>query len=342
MAMTPSRSALAPLLGCAAVLVASSLAAASLQSGSDDASSLSAAMATRANALLAAFDEARASHARSGHDDPERSQWAFGPVQREGVALGAMSDEHRKALDALLDTALSAEGMRVWGEVRAQEVELHRLESKPGRPATHRDPNLYWVRVYGTPGADQRWSWRVEGHHFALHVDCKPGRTPSVTPFFVGANPLFVEGEDGKESLGVGLFGTMNERYRALRGALGDGVGAGPDPRPADVRMAPGKDDLPPADGVALGDVALDARVKTLSLLDHYLALLEPALRTPYAIDPERSSKVHFAHWGGADLREARAWAVRAPRFAFEVLTTEGPHHVHALLRDPERDFGGK
>ena len=30
------------------------------------------------------------------------------------------------------------------------------------------------------------------------------------------------------------------------------------------------------------------------------------------------------------------------PRFALELFTTDGPNHVHAVLRDVDRDFGGE
>ena len=49
-----------------------------------------------------------------------------------------------------------------------------------------------------------------------------------------------------------------------------------------------------------------------------------------------------FAHWGAASVRGERAWALVTESFALELATTTGKSHVHALLRDPGRDFGGE
>ncbi|MEM9381371.1 MAG: DUF3500 domain-containing protein [Planctomycetota bacterium] len=321
------------VLGCTAVLIASAVAS----RGELRPRTVGEAMAARADALLDALAD-RADAARAAHDDPERTQWAFGPVRREGVSLGGLTEGQMQRLEDLLDTALSESGLAAWREVRAQEIELRRRESTPERVAVHRDPDLYWVRVYGVPSATSRWSWRFEGHHFALHVDCRPGEAPSVTPFFVGANPLFLEGEGGEESIGVALFESLNERYGGVRVE----TGANDRRRPGDVRMAPGSDALPPTGGVALARLDAEQRAAVLSLLTTYLDLLDPDLRAPYGLRPDTDVNVCFERWGGSGLREPRAWCLRTPRFALELVTTDGPHHVHVLLRDAERDFGGR
>ncbi|MEM6572078.1 MAG: DUF3500 domain-containing protein [Planctomycetota bacterium] len=322
-----------PVLGCTAVLIASAVA--SRQEPRPR--TMQATMAEAALALLESLDD-RSDAATAAFDDAERTEWAFGPVRREGVSLKGLSKDQLGRLDDLLDTALSDAGIAAWREVRAQEIELRERESTPERVATHRDPELYWVRVYGVPTETSRWSWRVEGHHFALHVDCRPGAAPSVTPFFVGANPLFIEVGGGSEGIGVHLFERLNQRYAALDA----GIGTTDEARPADVRMAPGKDALPAEDGVSLERLETGDRERVLSLLSTYAALLDPALREPYALGTDAADDVSFVRWGATELRAPRAWCLRTPRYALELVTTDGPHHVHVLLRDVERDFGGR
>ena len=46
--------------------------------------------------------------------------------------------------------------------------------------------------------------------------------------------------------------------------------------------MGPGRDELPPADGVRLADLEPAVRAKLGGLLTAYLSMLDPALRTPY------------------------------------------------------------
>lgn len=330
---------LLPAAGCLAVLLVSSAFALRPSAASNGPADQ---MARRATALLDALSDEQSIEAHTLHSDPERTQWAFGPVQREGVTIGALDEAQVKALEQLLDTALSDAGMTMWRQVQQLEAELRRLESTPERIATHRDPDLYWLRVYGKPGTDQRWSWRFEGHHLALHVDCRPDRTPSVTPFFVGARPVLGEDKDGAPSSTVDVFGALNRGYRAAVELGGGALPESDQPRPRDIRMGPGNRALPAADGVPFADLKPELRASVTGLLTTYLALLDEPLRSPYAFEPERAAVVRFMRWGGSDLDGARAWTLLTPRFALELFTTESPDHVHAVLRDVDRDFGGK
>lgn len=327
-------------LGCGCVLAA---AAALAQSGDErENETVSGRMAERTAAFLAGLAEPSRAEAVTEFEDAERRTWAFGPVRREGVALGDLSKDDMARLEALLDTVLTDAGMQTWREIRELEDVLRALESRPGRPAEHRDPDLYWLRVYGTPSEDARWSWRFEGHHVAIHVTCAPGAKPTITPFFLGANPLFTEEDDDPA---VALFTDLRARADAVIESLGD-LSATPDEpkRPGDVRMAPGRDDLPPPDGVDVRSADEATQEEVRALLDAYLALLEPELRT-FDADSALASTgdvgLHFAHWGGTTVRDDRAWALRGPTFSLELVTTSGPHHVHVLLRDETADFGG-
>ena len=333
-----------PAAGCFAIALLSAAAARVEPSAPD---SVADKMAQKAQAMLAALPGDLSARATTAHADPERTQWAFGPVQRAGLAIGALDVGQVKALEALLDTALSAEGMTMWRQVRQLERELRRLESTPERVAAHRDPDLYWLRVYGDPDPAQRWSWRFEGHHLALHVDCRPGRTPSITPLFVGASPGITAGQearaDGEEiEATVDVLGALNQAYQAALELGGDTFPGSETPRPRDIRMGPGGDTLPAKDGVSLADLSPEVRDQLTTLLTTYLELVDEPLRAPYHFDPQRASAVRFMRWGEGGLDGARAWTLLTPRFALELFTTEGPNHVHTVLRDIDRDFGGK
>jgi hypothetical protein len=60
----------------------------------------------------------------------------------------------------------------------------------PGRAAPNRgrDPLLYFVSVFGDPGAGS-WGWRVSGHHLALNYTIVGGRHVTAGPMFLGARP---------------------------------------------------------------------------------------------------------------------------------------------------------
>jgi len=60
----------------------------------------------------------------------------------------------------------------------------------PGRatPNRGRDPQLYFVSIFGEPGGPN-WGWRVGGHHLAISYTIVNGIIASPTPLFFGANP---------------------------------------------------------------------------------------------------------------------------------------------------------
>ena len=51
-----------------------------------------------------------------------------------------------------------------------------------------RDPANYFVAVFGTPGDESGWSWRIGGHHLSLHYTVRDGLVYP-TPAFFGAEP---------------------------------------------------------------------------------------------------------------------------------------------------------
>lgn len=309
------------------------------------------AMATYANGFLSQLSERGRNLATTSFDEPERRTWAFGPVRREGIKLDELALKDLALLEALLDSALSDLGMQAWHQVRDLETVLRKLESTPDKVATHRDPNLYWLRVYGDPNPRNTWSWRFEGHHFALHVTCKPGITPTITPFFLGASPLMGPGRgaNGKTAR-VAAFRALNDALQGLVATLDEEAAAkvqpalsdaGPKERPADIRMGPGQPKLPQPSGPTLAELPPEAAAGIKALLQVYLGLLDPELR-PIHIENLDPATVHFSRWGSTELDGARTWSILGETFAFELATTTGPEHVHALLRDVTHDFGGK
>ena len=183
------------------------------------------------------------------------------------------------------------------------EEVLRERESRPGRPATHRDPDLYWLRVYGTPAEGADWSWRFEGHHIALHVTCRAGALPTVTPFFIGASPLL----DARDrDVTVAAFERLRSAADDLLEAIGETAGEmSPGKRPADIRMGPGKWDLPPRDGLDVKGFSESQLAAARALLDRYLELLDEPLRQ-HSLRPA-DEDVTFAHWGAASVQIGRA-----------------------------------
>lgn len=86
---------------------------------------------------------------------PPRICWA------RSMPPKAMTPAQRDAAFALLKTGLSASGFSRAETIRGLENVLREAEK-----SDRRDPELYFVTVFGSPD-DATWAWRYEGHHLA-------------------------------------------------------------------------------------------------------------------------------------------------------------------------------
>ena len=83
-----------------------------------------------------------------------------------------------------------------------------------------RDPELYWLMLFGSPSREKPWGWRVEGHHLSLNFSAVTSELIATTPAFMGSNPAEVR--DGAHA-GLRILGAEEELARALLGSLDDG-----------------------------------------------------------------------------------------------------------------------
>ncbi|RMG70539.1 MAG: DUF3500 domain-containing protein, partial [Bacteroidetes bacterium] len=123
-------------------------------------------------------------------DAEERKNWNYLPLkdQRKGVPIEEMDAPQREAVFALLETALSDLGAQKVHEIMALERVLHQLEGR-GTDDRYRNPEAYFLTIFGQPGDEAPWGWRYEGHHISLNFSAVSGQGLSVTPAFLGSNP---------------------------------------------------------------------------------------------------------------------------------------------------------
>jgi hypothetical protein len=175
-------------ISCLGVLLLAHLSVPSARSDEREAE-----MARAARALLAVLDDAQRQEISIPFADAERMNWHFVPREREGLALGALSDAQRAAARTLLASALGPRGLEKVDGVIALESVLRELESSPGRPADMRDPAQYFLSIFGAPGSPEPWGWRLEGHHLSLNFTSVTDELVASTPLFFGASPARVE-----------------------------------------------------------------------------------------------------------------------------------------------------
>lgn len=58
--------------------------------------------------------------------------------------------------------------------------------------AAVRDPELYFLTLFGTPDAKGTWGSRFEGHHLSVNYTIVDGRGVTAAPTFLGSNPYEV------------------------------------------------------------------------------------------------------------------------------------------------------
>src|SRR5690606_680069 len=119
--------------------------------------------------LLDVLGPELAARATFAFDSEHRLDWHYVPRERPGVALGELDADARRALHVLLQAALTSRGyLEVTGIVELEGI-LQALQSRPNRPAAHRDPGLYTLAFHGVPDAHEPWAFRLEGHHLSLN-----------------------------------------------------------------------------------------------------------------------------------------------------------------------------
>src|SRR5690606_32917299 len=144
-------------------------------------------MQAQAKHFLAALDDAKREKATFAFDDDERFNWHFTPVDRQGLPYRELSRGERRLADRLLASALSRDGLdKAFGIMFLDQI----LFEREGRDI--RDPDRYFVSIFGEPGAEGAWGWRIEGHHLSLNFTLQDGRLVSTSPAFMGSNPATV------------------------------------------------------------------------------------------------------------------------------------------------------
>src|SRR5262245_22890880 len=178
-------------------------------------------MADAATHFLAALSPEQKAKATFELKDDERLNWHFIPKARKGLPLKEMTPAQRHLAHALLNTALSQRGYMKASTIMSLEQILADIEQGKG-PV--RDPDLYFVSIFGKPGAKETWAWRWEGHHLALNFSLVEGDKISLTPSFMGSNPAEVRtGQrsglrvlQGEEDLARNLVRSLDDKQRQV------------------------------------------------------------------------------------------------------------------------------
>jgi hypothetical protein len=127
--------------------------------------------------------------------DPRRADWDFIPKpDRTGIPLAQLQGHQRTLAHTLLKSGLSLRGYSQVLAVMTTENLLREMEVIDREfgvlAGEFRNPDAYWFTVFGRPGFEDSWGWRVIGHHLSLSFTIVAQRYLTVTPLAMGAMPI--------------------------------------------------------------------------------------------------------------------------------------------------------
>jgi hypothetical protein len=296
-------------------------------------------MTRAATALLGALSSDQRAKVAFAYDNAERLNWHFIPRERLGLPLREMTAPQRALAMRLLETALSQRGYLTATTIIDLENALREMG---GDPVT-RDPERYFVSIFGTPGTAP-WGWRFEGHHLSLNFTIASGSVLSWAPSFFGSNPAHVRTGTrqgvralaAEEDAGRELVASLDSAQRARAIIATDA------PRDIVTGNSLSVSPLSPA-GIAITELRPAQAATLRRLIETYLSKMADDLATPRRAALERSdlSRVTFAWAGELAAGRPHYYRVQGSTFLIEFDNTQNnANHVHSVWRDFGGEFG--
>lgn len=302
---------------------------------------LNARLVTATNAFVASLDASQREQAQYSFADDERLNWHFIPRPRNGIPLKSLNAAQRELAMGLVEAFLGDKGFAKSEQIRGLENVLAAIEVN-GRFV--RDPELYYLTVFGTPGPDSDWAFRYEGHHQAFNWTFVGGQGIASTPQFFGSNPAEVR--EGPQ-LGLRVLATEEDLARELvtslnadqaRRAILEGQA------PNDIYTGANKEVSPlEASGIRYATLNGAQQGLLMQLIEEVAAtqdarIAEQRLATIRAAGVDH---IQFAWIGSTERGDPHYYRIQGQGFLIEYDNTQNEaNHIHLVWRDFDGDFG--
>ena len=270
----------------------------------------------------------------------ERFNWAYIPKPRKGLPFKEMTPSQRPLAVALLNSGLSHRGFLQASTIISLEEVLRKLEKdNPGR-----DSELYYVSLFGQPGATNAWGWRLEGHHLSLNFTIADGHVAAQSPSFFGSNPADVQ-EGPRQGLRVlGAEEDLGRHFVKSLTTEQQATATISKTASADILTSNSRTALPlsPA-GLGFPELDTKQKVALQELVRFYADRFRAELAQSDLAKIERAGwdKVSFAWAGGLEKGQGHYYRVQGPTFVLEYDNTQNnANHIHTVWRDFMNDFG--
>lgn len=315
------------------------------------AQSPAAKMAEAASKFLTALPPDLKKKATYPFDSDERTRWNFVPLQdrdkrptRKGVRFEELTDAQKTDALELLRAGLGIKGFEQATAIMSLETILADLE-KNGQNV--RNPNWYFVTVFGDPSSTGKWGWRVEGHHLSVNFTLDRGQVESPTPLFFGANPAEIMSGPRK---GFRTLPGVDDYAKELIAALdADQQKVARQPKEFPEVVANTKAPVGTPVGLPAGKMTAAQKAVLWKLLEEYANRLPPDLAAAELkrVRDAGVDRVHFAYCV-EDQKPGKphTYRVQGPTFVIEFLDIQADsannpaNHIHSVWRRLPADFG--
>ena len=292
--------------------------------------------------FIAEFSEGERSKFMYSFDDIYRERWHYLPATswtRPGIGLIDMTEAQKTKAFLMLRAYLSESGYEKTLATIDLELVLAELENNPVR----RDPEKYYISIYGNPGEDHMWSWRFEGHHVALHFTTVDGEL-SLSPRFFGANPGIVKSGSKKgleslkieENLGLELVNSLSKAQK--KDAIIRETAFWEIVTSNSVEVSPLAEV-----GIRMKDLDLAQQEVMVQLIEEYISSIPENLANARmkSIKEENFENILFGWAGATELGEEHYYRIQGESFLIEFDNAQNDgNHIHTVWRDFDGDFG--
>lgn len=306
-----------------------------------------AVIVNAANRFIKSLEKDQQVKALFPFEDEERYTYHFVPRDdRKGISMNELTPSQKAAAMTLLKACFSQEGYRKTTEIMQNEVILKAIEKRADTDR-YRDPGKYFISIFGIPGQQTIWGWRLEGHHVAFNFSSNGNKLVAATPGFMGSNPAVVQDgpQKGKELLkeetanGFALLNSFTKEQ--LNEAIIDNTA------PAEIfTFDSRKAMISNAGGIKWSSMTSVQQQHLLKLIEVYVRRYTKLFADEMMKEIQSAGleNLRFS-WAGArepGLGHPHYYRVQGPTFIIEYDNTQNnANHVHSVLRDLQHDFGG-
>ncbi|QQK79076.1 DUF3500 domain-containing protein [Salicibibacter cibi] len=303
--------------------------------------------ASLADAFLETLSEEQQEIVRNELTEENATTWSNVPAtyeNRNGIALGDLSEKSIKAALKLMKASLSEEGFQTLTEIMKADA-FQRTEYNDDTLGT----GLYFISILGTPSDNEPWMLQFSGHHLAKNLVFN-GKEAGATPQFTGVEPRAFTMWDNV------TYRPIDERITSMEAmlhSLDDEQleSAEMEKTFDDVVVGPGEDgNYPETEGIAYAN--LDKKQQILvqkaikAWVDDAPDEAGHALLNAY-LSEDALQNTHIAWSGSPDVEDTGAYVrIDGPRVWIELTSREGESHpdnphYHTVWRDKVADYGG-